>query len=184
MPSARPKCIPGELYHVYARSAAQRPIMPTGGHREELLLRMQRSFDKYDVACHAYSILTTHYHLLVTPRQDNLKRAMQWLNARYAEWFNETHEVTGHVFGSPYKAVHVRSDAHLLHLVWYLAHNPVAAGLCRRVDEWPWSSYLALIGELPPEFLCVDELLRLFDFDPVEARRRIENYVGSFEAEP
>jgi putative transposase len=173
---------PGELFHIATRSSAGRAILPTGEDRDELLRLLQIACHKYAVACHAYCVLTTHFHLLVTPQEDNLSRAMQWLNSRYAEQFNTIYGAHGHVVGARYSSTHVASDAHLLHLMAYLAYNPIGAGLCRRPEDWPWSSYRAVIGGEQPQFLQLDGLLRLFAFDRAEARRRIEDYVRSFEA--
>ena len=69
------------------------------------------------------------------------------------------------------------SDAHLLHLVSYIAMNPVGAGACARPADWSFSSYRALIGERPAGFLELKSILRLFAFDTGEARRRIEEFV-------
>jgi REP-associated tyrosine transposase len=143
---------------------------------------VQVAFRKYGVACHAYCVLTTHFHLLATPQEENLSRAMQWLNSRYAERFNAIYGVHGHVVGARYSSTHVASDAHLLHLMAYLAYNPIEAGLCERSEDWPWSSYRAVIGRSRVSFLQLDELLRLFAFDRREARLRIEDYVRGFEA--
>jgi REP element-mobilizing transposase RayT len=172
----------GELFHIATRSSAKRAIFPTDGDRDELLRLVQVAFRKYGVACHAYCVLTTHFHVLVTPQEDNLSRAMQWLNSRYAEGFNAGYGVHGHVVGARYSSTHVASDAHLLHLMAYLAYNPIEAGLCQRPEDWPWSSYRAVIGRSRVAFLQLDELLRLFAFDRREARCRIEDYVRGFEA--
>jgi hypothetical protein len=55
--------------------------------------------------------------------------------------------------------------------------NPVGAGLCARPTDWRFSSYPALIGRRPSGFLELKSILRLFAFDPEEARRRIEEFV-------
>jgi putative transposase len=108
---------------------------------------------------------------------------MQWLNGLYASTFNERHASHGHVFGGRYKSVLVQSDAHLIHLVSYLAMNPVEAGICRAPAEWKWSSYRALLGQVPGGFLQLGEVMRMFAFDPAEARTRIENYVFGDDVE-
>jgi len=56
--------------------------------------------------------------------------------------------------------------------------NPVLAGICSDPAEWRWSSYPALIGRAPVGFLQLGEVLRLFGFDPDEARQRIEQFVA------
>jgi REP element-mobilizing transposase RayT len=172
----------GELFHIATGSSAKRPILPTGDDRDDFLRLAQVAFRKYDVACHSYCVLTTHFHLLVTPAKDNLDRAMQWLNSRYAERFNTIYDTHGHVVGGRYSSTHVASDAHLLHLMAYLAYNPIEAGLCDRPEDWLWSSYRAVIGRSRLPFVQLDELLRLFAVDRREARRRIEAYVRGFAA--
>ncbi len=50
-----------------------------------------------------------------------------------------------------------------LELSRYVVLNPVRAGLARRPDEWPWSSYQATVGlDGVPEFLTVNGVLDLF----------------------
>jgi hypothetical protein len=127
--------------------------------------------------CHAYCVMTTHYHALITTPEENLSRGMQWLNGLYATIFNEEYASHGHVFGARFTSVHVVSDAHLLRCVSYLAMNPVAAGLCARPADWKFSSYPALVGRRPAGFLELKSILRFFAFDRDEARSRIEEFV-------
>jgi putative transposase len=116
-------------------------------------------------------------HLLLTTLDVNLSRGMQWLNGLYGTVFNETYASHGHVFGARFTSVHVTSEAHLLRLVSYFAMNSVGAGLCTRPADWKFSSYQALVGRRPSGFLELQNILRLFAFDPEEARREIEEFV-------
>ena len=43
-------------------------------------------------------------------------------------------------FQGRYKAILVRDERYILTLVRYIHQNPVRAGICRRVDEYRWSS--------------------------------------------
>ncbi len=56
------------------------------------------------------------------------------INARFG-W-------TGHLFQGRFGAV-AMDETHLLAAVRYIAHNPVAAGLVERAEDWPWSSACA-----------------------------------------
>jgi REP element-mobilizing transposase RayT len=169
--------VPGALFHIATRSAARRVILRDDEDRDALLGLMRRTCQRQGWLCRGYCLLSTHYHLLVTTPKPNLAPGMQWLNGLYASMFNERHAYNGHVFGGRYKSVLVQSDAHLVYLVAYLAMNPVKAGICRDPAEWSWSSYRALLGEVPAGFLRLGEVMRMFAFDPAEARRRIEAYV-------
>jgi REP-associated tyrosine transposase len=169
--------VAGGLFHITTRSSAWRAILPDDNARATCLQLVRRACARFNWDCHAYCVMTTHYHLLMTTREENLSRGMQWLNSLYAAIFNETRPSHGHVFGARFTSVHVTSDAHLLHLISYIAMNPVGAGACARPEDWKFSSYTALIGQRPAGFLEQKSILRLFAFDPNEARRRIEEFV-------
>ena len=50
-------------------------------------------------------------------------------------------------------------DAYLLALCRYVERNPVAAKMVRHAGEWPWSSYLAHVGQVgTPPWLDTDGL--------------------------
>jgi hypothetical protein len=34
----------------------------------------------------------------------------------------------------------VRDDDELMRIIAYIENNPVAAGLCKKPEDWPWSS--------------------------------------------
>jgi putative transposase len=167
----------GGMFHVTTRSPARRAILPNDDARATCLGLVERACARYRWQCHAYCVMTTHYHLLVTTVEANLSRGMQWLNGLYGTIFNEQYATHGHVFGARFASRHVTSDAYLLWLVSYIAMNPVGAGLCARPEDWKFSSYPALIGRRPPGFLELGSILRLFASDPNEAKRRIEEFV-------
>jgi putative transposase len=103
---------------------------------------------------------------------------MQRLNGSYAQWFNREYERTGHLFGDRYHAVLVERESHARELVRYIARNPVRAGLCKRPEDWPWSSYAATLGLAPtPAFLNCDELLSWFAPQRAAAIRRLKAFV-------
>jgi len=119
--------------------------------------------EDFAVECWNYCVMTNHYHATLRPELPNISEAMQHLHSRYAQWWNWRHEKVGHVFQGRFKAQIVQRDEYALVLSRYVALNPVRAQLVDRPQEWPWSSYAALIGERPaPSFLAVDAALALF----------------------
>ena len=57
--------------------------------------------------------------------------------------------------------------------------NPVRAGLARRAEDWPWSSYRAMTGQAAaPEWLHADGLLRQFGHRPAPARQAFAAFVA------
>ncbi len=56
--------------------------------------------------------------------------------------------------------------------------NPVRAGMVKEPGEWPWSSYLAMVGKQPsPAWLETDGLLATFGRKRAVAIRRYREFV-------
>jgi hypothetical protein len=55
---------------------------------------------------------------------------------------DETSAATSHLSGSPKESFDhwVRDNAEHARLVAYVENNPVKAGLCKRPEDWKWSS--------------------------------------------
>ncbi|MCH7937051.1 MAG: transposase [Proteobacteria bacterium] len=167
---------PGALYHLTARGNARADIFVDDADRRNFLSVLERTVERCGWLCHAYCLMSNHYHLLVETPQANLSRGMRHLNGVYSQRFNRAHGRVGHVFQGRYKAILVEKEAHLLELVRYVVLNPVRAGLARRAGDWPWSSFLATAGEaVSPGWLTTGWILGQF------ARRRkaaMKNYAG------
>jgi putative transposase len=132
---------------------------------------------KYDWVCGAYCLMDTHYHLVVRTPNPDLAVGMQRLNGFYAQEFNRRYGLEGHVFFRRYHSLLIEREAHLVELCRYVAMNPVRAGMCGRPEDWPWSSYGAVMTSSEPSFLSVRWLLELFGRDPDSARRRLRAFV-------
>ncbi len=168
----------GAAYHVTARGVARQPIFRNDADRLAFVLTLDEVVRRLDWACHAYCLMTTHYHLLVRSPQGDLAAGMQRLNGHYAQGFNRRHGFRGHVFESRYHSVLIERDAHLLELSRYFALNPVRARLCARPVDWRWGSYRAALGvDDPPRFLAVGWLLSHFGTDRDRARDRLRAFV-------
>jgi hypothetical protein len=107
--------------------------------------------------------MDNHYHLLIETPEANLVAGMRRLNGVYTQGFNRRHDTVGHVFQGRYKAILVDKQSYLLELCRYVVLNPVRARMCKRVQDYPWSSYLATLSRTGrPEWLAADRVLGLF----------------------
>lgn len=168
----------GLIYHVTSRGNRGEPIFADDFDRGRFVGLLALAVRRYDWICHAYCLMTTHYHLMITTTNPNIGRGMHVLNGRYAQSFNRRHKVSGHVFEDRYYSVIVERQSHLLELIRYIALNPVRAGLCSAPEDWSWSSYRYALGlrESPP-FMSEDFLLGCFAPDRERARRRLRDFV-------
>jgi hypothetical protein len=103
-----------------------------------------------------------HYHLLVETPLANLSRAMRHLNGVYTQRYNREVKSDGPLFRGRYKAILVDVDAYLLNVCRYIHRNPIEAGLVRKAEKYPWSSYRAYIGKIrSPSWLNTQQTLSM-----------------------
>lgn len=172
-------CFPGALYHVIARGNNRTVIFRVDDDRATFKRTLAAVVSRYSWLCHAYCLMDNHYHLAVETPLANLPRGMRQLNGVYAQRFNRRHDRCGHLFEARYRAILVEKESHLFAICRYVVLNPVRAGLCRRPEDWPWSSYRATAGEGPIDaFLCVDELLARFGATRPEACAHYRDFVA------
>lgn len=122
--------------------------------------------------------MSNHYHLLIQTPDGNLSKGMRQLNGVYTQFYNRRHKKTGHLFQGRYKSILVEEDAYLLELSRYIVLNPVKAGMVKQVSQWPWSSYLEMVGERSsPVWLSSDYLLSQFSKQRKTAKKRYQLFV-------
>jgi len=154
------------VYHITTRGNARQDIFLDDEDRLGFLKILQDVVARYNWVCHAYCLMSNHYHLLVETPDANLSRGMRQLNGVYTQAFNRRHDRVGHLFQGRYKAILVEKEGHLLELARYIVLNPVRAKLIRHPRDWRWSSYRATAGEEEgPKFLTVDWILSQFHRD-------------------
>ena len=68
---------------------------------------------------------------------------------------------------------------------YYVVLNPVRARMVRTPEEYPWSSYRAMIGEVvPPQWLETRCLLRAFGETEAEAVAGYVRFVAEGKGQP
>ena len=137
----------GGLYHVTSRGNRRENIYKNDEDRKEWLAILGKVCERFNWRCHAYCLMDNHYHFVVETVEGNLSKGMRQLNGVYTQYFNRLHDRVGHVFQGRYKAILVEKDAYLLELARYVVLNPVRARMVTEVEDWPWSSYHAMLGK-------------------------------------
>jgi len=155
----------GALYHITARGNERGDIFLGDGKsdRKRFLEVLGQVCERFNWMCHAYCLMSNHYHLLVETPEANLSKGMRQLNGVYTQQVNRAHARVGHLFQGRFKGILVEKDTYLLELARYIVLNPVRAGMVHQPAAWPWSSYRATAGEEEaPPFLTTHWLLRAF----------------------
>ncbi|HET7831442.1 MAG TPA: transposase [Gallionella sp.] len=150
----------GGVYHVTSRGDGREDIYLSDADREAWLEVFAETCRRFNWVCHAWCQMTNHYHLLIETPEANLAQGMRQLNGVYTQRFNRAHARVGHVFQGRYKAILVERESYLLEVARYVVLNPLRANMVKRLEDWPWSSYLATCGQMAsPPWLQTDWIL-------------------------
>ena len=147
--------LPGFAHHVIQRGNNRQAIFASGADYQMLLDLLEENARKFDVAIHAYVLMSNHFHLLLTPQTpDGLPQMMQALGRRYVRYFNDSQQRSGTLWEGRYKSALIQSERYLLACMAYIDLNPLRAGLVAAPGDYPWSSYGHYTG------LRIDKLIR------------------------
>jgi putative transposase len=147
----RPRSFQPGLYHLAPRASDTRYLFENDGERRSFLVELAPTFERYEIALVAYTLMGTHYHLVVDSPGAGIAVALQRLHTWYARMANRARDRVAHLFRAHYFAREITSDDDLLTVCHYLAHNPVEAGLVREPFAWLWSSAAATAGLASPQ---------------------------------
>ena len=145
MPS-RPRDFNPGIHHVWVNATGNWPYFTDAVDRIAWIRLLVSVLDRFDWRCLAFCQMTTHVHLLVDIGDESLPLGMAQLNREYGKDFNSRHSRSGNFVRKRYGSRRVEDGVDLLGTYAYVVLNPVREGMCRRPEDWPWSSYGTTIG--------------------------------------
>ncbi|MDP3645774.1 MAG: transposase [bacterium] len=128
------------------------------------------------VHIHAFCLMPNHYHLLLSPIEDNgISAFMQKINMGYAKYFNDKYDRSGVLWQGVFRKKPIMRDAHFMYIPYYIHLNPLdlahpewREGRVKNtrkalayLEKYRWSSYLDYVGT--PNFPSVMYKLDLQD---------------------
>jgi putative transposase len=134
----------GVVYHVLNRRVLRLPLFEDDGDYlafERVLVEALQQ--PHAPALFCFCLMPNHWHLLLRPRTGNdLSRWMQWLTVTHTHRWHRHHGTagTGPLYQGRFKSFPVQTDEHFLIAARYVERNGLRAKLCRRAEQWRWSS--------------------------------------------
>lgn len=139
--------LPGCPHHVIQRGNNRQAIFAKTADYQRLLDLLDDNARQFEVAIHAYVLMSNHFHLLVTPQSsDGLPQMMQAVGRRYVRYFNDSQQRSGTLWEGRYRSTLIQTDRYLLACMAYIDLNPVRAGLVAQAADYPWTSHGHYIG--------------------------------------
>jgi putative transposase len=102
---------------------------------------LKETHEKYNFLIHHVVLMSNHYHIIATATEENLHRAMQYLNSRIAVRYNKHVGRSGHLWGDRYGSCIIDTDEYYMACVRYVYRNPLRAGMVTDLEEFSDSSF-------------------------------------------
>ncbi|MEK7632745.1 MAG: transposase [Patescibacteria group bacterium] len=175
---------PGAFYHITSRGNEKKDIFFSNEDRMLFLRVLGRVVEERNWICHAYVLMTNHYHLLIETPDANLSEGMRQLNGIYTQKINQRYGRVGHVLQGRFNAFLIEDETYFLTVARYIVLNPLRTALVGDVCEYEWSSYLGTLGAVPKKtFLTTEKILSLFSSHKHEAQKRYDDFVNAGRSE-
>ena len=128
------------IYHVMIRGINRSQLFYDDEDYQTYLHLLQRyqADDAYE--CYAYCLMGNHVHLLIKEKTESIDTIFRKIGISFVYWYNMKYDRVGHLFQDRYKSEPVETDAYFLTVLRYIYQNPVKAGLCKKITDYPYSS--------------------------------------------
>ena len=154
-------------YHVTARCINQEwfslPLDIVWSIMEDFLYFIAA---EYKINIHAFVLMSNHFHLLVTAPQGNLSMALLYFLREVSKEITRLSGRINQTFGGRNHKTLIEEYNYFMSTYKYIYQNPLRAGICERVEEYPYSTLHGLCGLKPLIVPLVEDTI-LFnpDFD-------------------
>ena len=141
MPRQARKKAKSGIYHVMLRGMDRQQIFEDCDDYYHFLDIVQECREICNFELFAYCLMGNHVHMLLKVQAENLETIFKRIGGRYVYYYNVKYQRTGHLFQDRFKSEPVEDDTYFLTVLRYIHQNPVRANLCRKVGDYPYSSY-------------------------------------------
>ena len=136
--------IPGHPLHVIQRGRLRSACFFDEEDCIEYLVWLREYAVRYACSVHAYVLMGSHVHLLLTPsRAGGAAGLMRSLRERHAAYIDATYHRDGALWDECHQASVVQVGRYLLYCMRYIELNPVRARVVARPGQYRWSSFRA-----------------------------------------
>ena len=187
MPDYHIPLLPGNTYHLFSRANGNEKLFLNNNNYAFFLQRLEKHTSPI-ADLFAYNLLPNHFHLMMQMKSAEvieqhfqevkkekkfmaeiapdflMERFSNCLNS-YTKAFNKMYNRKGALFMDFLRRVEIQSDDQFRQTVFYIHKNAVHHGLAKQIDDWPYSSFQAIIKR-ETAFLKTDFVLDMFEGQP------------------
>ena len=132
---------PNTLYHIVCRGNNQRRIFRSSRDCRKFLKILEQVKKEFPFYLYSYNLIPNHYHLEIETIKTPISKIMHRINFLYVNYFHRRHKTSGHLFQDRFYSSVINKEAYLWEGSRYIDLNAVRAGLVKKPEDYPWSSY-------------------------------------------
>ena len=137
--------VAGYTYHLLNRAVGKAHIFRKRGDFEAFERVLEEAIERSNKAVEmmAYSVMSSHWHLVVRTRVDGaLAPFAQWLTLTHTQRYRVNHRNVGYgpLYQGRYKSFVIEGEHYFLRCCRYVERNAARANVVSRAEDWPWSS--------------------------------------------
>lgn len=127
-------------HHVMNRGLARRPIFENDHDRRFFLSLLAREVNEGRIEVHAFSLLITHFHVLLRSLKGELSEAMRRIQYRYSRYFNRTRDRDGPLYKGRFLSCPIETLRYRRRVLVYIHDNAVDAKIAADPSDYAWAS--------------------------------------------
>ena len=145
MPRLSRKFLYGNYFHVMVQGINKEYIFDSNENKnkyKEIIINNYEKIDNSKLNILSYCFMSNHTHFLFFCENSSiLSMFMHKINSSYSKYYNKSHSRVGYVFRDRFKVQPINDMDHLYNCIRYIHNNPVKAGICASMGDYPYSSY-------------------------------------------
>ena len=147
MPRQARKHSESGIYHTMLRGINQQEIFEDEEDNQKFLQILKECKAISEFKLLAYCLMGNHIHLLIKIENESLDQVFKRICGRFVYWYNTKYQRVGHLLQDRFKSEPVENDAYLLTVIRYIHQNPVKAGVSKKPEDYPYSSWREYLTE-------------------------------------
>jgi putative transposase len=119
----------------------------------------------FEIKIYLFVLMSNHYHMIASAPLGNLSACMQYLQASSSRQITKSAGRINHTWRAKFFRSLIGSHHYYLNAYKYFYRNPIAAGLCDRVEDYRYSTLNGLLGRSHLFIPVVEDLTLFSDVD-------------------
>lgn len=132
----------GNIYHVCTDGTNCPVIMKSDDDFKMALIYLSIAASRFSVQIAVYCLMSNHVHVLVfCETRKHAQDFIRHFKQLYSTYLSKTYSMHAAMKGVADSITLIDTLQYLRRCIAYILRNPISARVCKKLDEYPWSSY-------------------------------------------